>query len=86
MFKILIKKQALKQLSKLPFETILKIDSAITKLKSNAKPIGCKKLNHPDELYRIRIGDYRVIYTLNDEELVVEVIKVAHRKESYRNI
>lgn len=86
MYKILIKKQALKQLNKLPLETITDIDSAISKLAYNPKPLGCIKLNHPDELYRIRIRDYRVIYTINDNVLIIEVIRIAHRKESYRNI
>ena len=45
----------------MPLETILSINSAISELSNNPKPIGCKKLNHPDELYRIRIGDYRII-------------------------
>jgi mRNA interferase RelE/StbE len=86
LYKILIKKQALKQLDKLPLETITAIDSAISKLANNPKPLGSIKLNHPEELYRIRIRDYRVIYTINDNILIIEVIRIAHRREAYRNI
>jgi mRNA interferase RelE/StbE len=86
LYKILIKKQAFKQLQKMQLATILCINSAISELSANPKPIGCKKLNHPDELYRIRIGDYRVIYSIRNKELIIEVIRIAHRRESYRNI
>jgi mRNA interferase RelE/StbE len=86
LYKIQIKKQALKQLNKLPLEAIIDINSAISQLSFNPKPFSSKKLNHPDELYRIRIGIYRVIYLIIENELVIEVIKIAHRKESYRNI
>jgi mRNA interferase RelE/StbE len=85
-YKVLIKRQALKQLEKLPLEIILKINEAISKLSVNHKPKGCKKLNHPDGLFRIRVGNYRIIYLVKEQELIVETIKIAHRKNSYRNI
>ena len=57
-----------------------KIDS----LADNPRPRGVKKLEGEDDLYRIRVGDYRIIYQVRDKALIVLVIKVADRKEAYR--
>ncbi|HMS85755.1 MAG TPA: type II toxin-antitoxin system RelE/ParE family toxin [Nitrospira sp.] len=48
------------------------------------RPPGVKKLTGEDDLYRIREGDYRVIYTIQDKELIVLVVKIGNRKEVYR--
>ena len=55
----------------------------IQKLAEDPRPNGCKKLTN-EELYRIRIGNYRVIYEVYETRLVVHVIKVGHRKDAYR--
>ena len=61
----------------------------ITELVTDPRPYGSKKMtnfhvaNAPDELYRIRIGDYRVVYAINDEVLTIAVVKIAHRKNVY---
>jgi mRNA interferase RelE/StbE len=55
---------------------------AISKLANNPRPVGCKKLRGWDA-YRIRIGDYRVIYEIHDDVLIVLVVRVAHRREAY---
>jgi len=60
-----------------------KILAAIEKLSDNPRPAGCKKLREWNA-YRIRIGDYRVIYEIHDDVLVVLVVKVAHRREAYQ--
>ena len=52
---------------------------------SNRGPRGSIKLQGEDDLYRIRVGDYRVIYTVKDEELIVLVLRVGHRREVYRD-
>lgn len=57
--------------------------SAITALSERPRPSGCKKLKGIDA-YRIRIGDYRVIYQVNDAVLIVSVIAVGHRREVYK--
>ena len=51
-------------------------------LTDNPRPLGCKKLKGQDE-YRIRVGNYRVIYEIHYEALIVLVVRVAHRKEVY---
>ena len=60
-----------------------RIIKAISKLKDNPRPSGCKKLKSRDA-YRIRVGDYRIIYEIRDNMLVVLVIRIAHRHEAYK--
>ena len=53
-------------------------------LQNDPRPSGVKKLGGEDDLYRIREGDYRIIFTVRDKELIVLVVKVGDRKEVYR--
>jgi mRNA interferase RelE/StbE len=75
-------RQAYKDLEKInePFYTPIK--QAILNLTENPRPQGCKKLVGRDG-YRIRIGNYRVIYEIFDTELLVDVIAIGHRKDIY---
>jgi mRNA interferase RelE/StbE len=75
-------KRALKELTKIndPFYSNIKI--AITNLTENPRPKGCKKLKGRDG-YRIRVGNYRIIYDIFETELIVDVIDLGHRKEIY---
>jgi mRNA interferase RelE/StbE len=52
-------------------------------LAQNPRPPDCKKLKDMDDLYRVRVGDYRIIYQVKDEEVLVLVVRVAHRKDAY---
>ena len=82
-YKIEIKKSAVKELSKLPKKELTKIVDKIQSLSDEPRPDGCKKLSG-DEKYRIRIGSYRVLYSIEDDVLIVYVVKVGHRKEIYK--
>ena len=73
---------AQKQLSKLPNIIAERIEESLLELEENPRPVGCKKLKGRTA-YRIRIGDYRAIYTINDTVLTVIVIKIGHRREVY---
>ncbi|NRA34981.1 MAG: type II toxin-antitoxin system RelE/ParE family toxin [Polyangiaceae bacterium] len=53
-------------------------------LKEEPRPAGCKKLAGSDNLWRIRMGSYRIVYTIEDAEVLVLVTRVAHRREVYR--
>jgi mRNA interferase RelE/StbE len=77
-------KRAFKELAKInePFYTNIKI--AITNLTENPRPQGSRKLKGRDG-YRIRVGDYRIIYDIFDSELVVNIIHLGHRKNIYGN-
>jgi mRNA interferase RelE/StbE len=54
-------------------------------LQANPRPQGVKKLAGEDDLYRVREGDYRIVYAIRDRELVVLVVKIGDRKEAYRS-
>jgi mRNA interferase RelE/StbE len=82
-YKITFHRDVEKDLRKLPKKQILAILEAINALAANPLPQGVKKLTGTDA-YRIRIANYRVIYKIEDQELIVFVLKVAHRKDVYR--
>ena len=84
MYEIVFSKSAKKELFKLPNSVIEKIDKAILSLAENPKPMGCIKLESFKDLYRIRIGNYRVIYRIENDVLIVEIVKIADRKEIYK--
>ncbi len=85
-YTITIKPRALKALKKIPRSFVVKIDAAIQSLASNPRPPGCKKLEAYNTVYRIRVADYRIVYSVEDKLLVVDVINIGDRKEIYRNI
>ena len=75
--------QAQRQLRRLSQDLQARIAVHIDALSQNPRPPGCKKLQGEDKLWRIRIGDYRVIYTIEDSTKTVDVTRIAHRKEVY---
>jgi len=75
-----------RQLKALPKPIQTQIIRRIEKLESNPRPPGCEKLKGADDLYRIRFGDYRIIYTINDKDLLVLVVKIADRIDVYRRL
>ncbi len=84
MYHIKFKKKAQKELFKLPSVMIKKVAATIDQLESDPRPEGSKKLKGSSEnLWRIRIGDYRVIYMIEEVIKVVEIRKVGHRKDIY---
>lgn len=60
-----------------------RIFAAIEALADDPRPDGVRKLQGVEDIYRIRVGNYRVIYFIDDGELVVEVVRVAHRQGAY---
>jgi mRNA interferase RelE/StbE len=83
MYQVVINKKAQKEIDALPSYIKGNVDEHILALGENPRPSGCIKLKGEDNLYRIRIGDYRVVYAIEDEICIVDVVKVAHRKEVY---
>ncbi|MDP2388518.1 MAG: type II toxin-antitoxin system RelE/ParE family toxin [Bacteroidota bacterium] len=84
MYKIEITKHALKEILSLPTKTSKLISKTIENLASNPRPQGCKKLKGEKEyLWRVRVGDYRVIYDIQDKVEIIEIRKVGHRKHIY---
>ena len=83
-YTILYKHSVEKDLRKLPQEVRSAVVRKIQALAHNSRPVGAVKLRGSEHLYRVRQADYRIVYQINDGELVVLVIKVGHRKEVYR--
>jgi mRNA interferase RelE/StbE len=82
-YKVFITKSVFKLLSRIPDETADKLEALMLTLEDNARPSGCKKLKGRNA-YRIRLGNYRIIYEIHDNILTVIVINVGHRKEVYQ--
>ncbi|GAB3642130.1 type II toxin-antitoxin system RelE family toxin [Spirosoma arcticum] len=83
MYEILITETAEKTLDKLPVQTAERLIKAIYKLAHQPRPPKCVKLSG-SENYRIRVGDYRIIYSILDDMLLIEVLKVGNRKDVYK--
>ena len=83
-YSIEFSRTARKQLGKLPRGTGQRIADGIETLADNPLPPGVKKLTDKDDLYRIRIGDYRVIYQINESMLLILIVKIGHRGDIYR--
>ena len=79
---VVLSKKAQKQLDKLSDNIAKPIIEAITNLETDPRPLGYKKLKGRDG-YRIRAGNYRIIYDIFDTELIVDIIAVGHRKDIY---
>lgn len=78
------KQTAVKELKKIDSKSRSRILQAVGQLSHVAYPDGCKKLKGSLQTYRIRIGDYRVVYEVESKTLVVIILRVRHRKEVYK--
>jgi len=82
-YTVLVERYAQKQIAKLDKKLIPVIKSAIAELANNPRPYGYKKLKG-EEAYRIRVADYRIIYEIDDDVILVTVVSVGHRKDVYK--
>jgi mRNA interferase RelE/StbE len=78
-----MKRSAEKELRTVPKTDLPKVIERIQGLATNPRPLGCQKLSEQSQ-YRIRQGDYRVLYAIDDTDRVIEIVKVGHRREVYR--
>jgi mRNA interferase RelE/StbE len=76
-------RSARKELEALPNSLIVRIFSKIQNLSIEPRPDGCRKLQGFANLWRIRIGDYRVLYSVDDNNEMIDIIAVRHRREAY---
>jgi mRNA interferase RelE/StbE len=83
-YTVRITRRAQKELRKLGHQARERIRPKMLALAENPRPHGVKKLSGEEDLWRIRVGDYRVIYQISDRELVVLVVRVRHRSDAYR--
>jgi mRNA interferase RelE/StbE len=82
-YKIEIRKQATRELARIARKDGKKIVAAIDDLADDPRPAGCKKLGNR-EGWRIRVGEYRIIYSIEDEKLMILVVRTGHRRDVYR--
>jgi mRNA interferase RelE/StbE len=82
-YRIQISATAWRQLMKLDEKTQDKISAKIESLEQNPRPSGCKNLQGEERLYRVRIGNFRVVYDVFDDVLVVLVVAIGDRKDIY---
>ena len=85
-YRVELKLSAIKALAAIPNPHRLRIAKAIDGLAKQPRPAGCTKLTGCDKAYRIRVGDYRIVYQIMDRVLIVYVIRIAHRKDVYRGL
>lgn len=83
-YRIVIKKSAAKEIERLDREDRIRIVERIRKMAFDPRPVGSKKLSG-QEKYRVRQGNYRILYKIADNELIVTVVQVGHRKDIYKN-
>lgn len=83
-YKIEWKESALKELRGVPKEYIEKIVKKVRLLENQPFPTGSRKLTGVEHTYRLRVGDFRVIYSVYKNYLLIEIIRIAHRKDVYR--
>ncbi|RLE62243.1 MAG: type II toxin-antitoxin system RelE/ParE family toxin [Thermoprotei archaeon] len=83
-FKILLKRSVEKDLRKIDSSRVSRVVEAIRALAENPFPSGCKRLRGAKNFYRIRVGDYRIIYWVDVKEKIIIVYYVRHRRTAYR--
>lgn len=82
-YRILIRKSVYKDIERIPKKSLQRIVKAISSLADEARPPQSRKLSG-EEKYRLRSGSYRILYEIRDNELIICIVRVRHRKEVYR--
>ena len=83
-YNVIVKASAKKELATLPKPIIARLITAIESLAIDPRPNGVRKLTGTQDLYRVRVADYRIVYRIEDDKLIIEVVRVAHRKDVYQ--
>lgn len=85
-WEIQIERKAMKELKKISEPYKSGIIEAVNKLTEDARPPGCTRLKGADGLWRIRVNDYRIVYQIEDDKLMILVIRIGHRKDIYEGL
>jgi mRNA interferase RelE/StbE len=83
-YRVALTASAEKELHGLPSEVVARIVPRLERLAASPRPPGCKKLKGGDNEWRIRVGDYRIVYEIDDKAKTVDVTRIAHRREVYQ--
>ncbi len=82
-YKVFLRKSAADELGRIPKKDLSRMIERIRSLENDARPPGCEKLSAL-ERYRVRQGDYRIVYAVDDDARTVDIVKIGHRSEVYR--
>lgn len=83
-YRVELARRAVRSLAALPRQEQQRIRAAIDLLASQPRPPGAAKLTGERRAYRVRVGDYRIVYEVFDERLVVQVVRIGHRRDVYK--
>ena len=83
MYAVLLEAAAERSLRRLEVAVFRRVGSALRSLSDNPRPHGCRKLTGSDRDWRIRVGDYRIVYEIDDQVREVRVMRIRHRREAY---
>lgn len=85
-YRIQVERQAERMLRRLPKDLLERLRAAIRGLATQPRPDGCKKLAGYANLYRVRVGDWRIVYAIEDDALLVLILDISPRGGAYRNL
>ncbi|NOZ64584.1 MAG: type II toxin-antitoxin system RelE/ParE family toxin [Caldiserica bacterium] len=85
-YKIYWKQSAIKDLKKLSKQDIPRILRKVEELAGTPYPPGVRKLIGTEHTFRVRVGNYRIVYSIESCKLIIEIIRIAHRKDIYKNL
>ncbi len=83
-YSIKFKTSAAKEFKKLPPLVKQRVGETLDKLRQDPRPSGVVKLKGEDQLYRVRVGDYRIVYTIDDHDQIIRVTRIRHRQDVYK--
>jgi len=83
-YQVHIAPAAQREFKRLPSEVVRKVDTAMLDFERNPRPHGCTKLEGSEHEYRVRVGDYRILYVIDDKARLVTIAHVRHRRDAYR--
>jgi mRNA interferase RelE/StbE len=83
-YQVIFARSARQELEELPRRAAERILARIETLAENPRPRGCRKLQGSSQLWRVRVGEYRVIYAIDDNKHTVDIVVIRHRSEAYR--
>jgi len=85
MYSLKIKRSAERDLKQLPRPLFLRLNQQILALREDPRPVGTRKLKGKIEGWRVRVGDYRIVYQIDDSAQVVTIARVRHRRDAYKD-
>ena len=84
-YEITFARSARKEFQALPSSVAERVLKKVESLSSEPRPAGCRKLRGPTNLWRLRVGEYRVVYDIDDDNRIIDIVIVRHRSDAYRS-